>query len=308
VEGQFNLAVRLPDSADPEPARSMQFRAQSREAFDVLRMRIVRGRDFSGSDITGAPPAIVNQAFVRAFAAGGEPLGTRIAMTVRGQAIVWNIVGIVNDVHETGIRKATPPVVYTLVDQVPLPVLKTIHAFGPAKWIIRVQPGSRDLSDEIRRAAGSLDPSQPFNTFQPMEQMIAGTMRMERFLAALLTIFALLTLVMVASGLYGTLAWTVIQRRREIGIRMALGARAGNVAGMVVSSAAAQVGTGLAAGLIASYWLTRLMTGFLFQLKPLDLVSLAFAASVLLLVGVVAALVPGVSAVRTDPVKTLRAE
>jgi putative ABC transport system permease protein len=141
-----------------------------------------------------------------------------------------------------------------------------------------------------------------------MEQMIAGTMRMERFLAALLTIFALLTLVMVASGLYGTLAWTVIQRRREIGIRMALGAQSGSVAGMVVKSASAQVGVGLAVGLIASYWLTRLMTGLLFRLKPLDPASLGFAAALLLTVGVVAALVPGVSAVRTDPSRTLRTE
>jgi putative ABC transport system permease protein len=232
----------------------------------------------------------------------------RIAMQARGQSVVWNIVGVVNDVHETGVRKATPPVVYTLMDQVPLAVLSVIHSFGPAKWIIRVQPGSRDPSDQIRRAAGVLDPSQPFDSFQPMEQMIAGTMRMERFLAALLTIFALLTLVMVASGLYGTLALTVIQRRREIGIRMALGARAGSVAGMVVRSASAQVGTGLVVGLTASYWLTRLMAGFLFRLKPLDPVSIGFAAALLLMVGVVASLAPGVSAVRTDPARTLRAE
>jgi predicted permease len=308
VEGQFNMAVRLPDSPGAATARSMQFRVQSREAFEVLRMRIVHGRDFNGSDSTGAPPAIVNQAFVREYTAGGEPLGQRIAMQARGQMLVWNIVGVVNDVRETGVRKATPPVVYTLVDQVPVAVLRVIHTFGPAKWIIRVRPGSRDPSDQIRRAAGTLDPSQPFDSFQPMEQMIAGTMRMERFLAALLTIFALLTLVMVASGLYGTLAWTVFQRRREIGIRMALGAQAASVAGMVVRSASAQVGAGLAVGLIASYWLTRLTAGLLFRVKPEDPISLGFAAVLLLMIGVVASLAPGVSAIRTDPARTLRAD
>lgn len=141
-----------------------------------------------------------------------------------------------------------------------------------------------------------------------MTTVVADTMRTERVLGGLLSAFAMLTLLMVASGLYGTLAYSVQQRRREIGVRMALGAGAANVIGMVSRSGLMQVASGLLIGLIASYWATRALHSFLFNLSPLDPATLAASAGVLLLVGLIAGCGPGLNAVRTNPAQTLRTE
>lgn len=305
----MNLPLELPDSPEPDRTRSLQFRAQTHDAFRVLGMRIVQGRDFAGFDRAGSPPlAVVNEAFAREFFRGQDVLGKRITMRRLKTADVWTIAGVVSDVREMGLKRPVPPVVYMLVDQVPQPVVKLVHSFVPAKWIIRVQPGTADVVPHVRQAVGSLDPAQPFQQFEWMTSIVARTMQTERFLMILLAAFAVLTLVMVAAGLYGTLAYAVVQRRQEIGIRLALGARGADIIAMVAGSGVAQVGCGLGIGLGVSYWATKLMTGFLFNISPVDPVSLAASASVLLLVSLFAGFGPSLNAVRTNPLRTLRVE
>jgi putative ABC transport system permease protein len=187
-------------------------------------------------------------------------------------------------------------------------MLRGVHSFVAAKWVVRLRPGAGDVANQVRQVVNSLDAGQPLQEFTSMAAVVSRTMQMERFLMILLGAFAVLTLAMVASGLYGTLAYGVAQRRQEIGIRMAMGANWRSVAGMVVRSGLSQVAIGLATGLIAAYLLTGLMTGFLFGVPPLDPASLAASALVLLLVSALASAGPSLNAVRTDPLQTLRTE
>ena len=294
VEGQFNLGMRLPDSAEPERGRSVQVRVQTHDTFQVLGMRIVRGRDFRDTDSAGAPlVAVVNEAFLMRYFPGQEALGLRVALFPG--PVPFTIAGVINDVREMGLKSQLPPTVYLHAAQAPVRILRTIHAFLPAKWVIKVQPGSEALvAEQLRHAVGQLDAAQPVQEFRPMTAVIARTMSMERFLGTLLAAFALLTLVMAASGLYGTLSYGVQQRRQEIGIRLALGAQAANIAGSVMGSGAMLIGSGLLIGLGVSYWVTKLMAGFPFELKPLDPVSLASAGLILMVVGVLASAGPSV--------------
>ncbi|MBL8221759.1 MAG: FtsX-like permease family protein, partial [Bryobacterales bacterium] len=266
-------------------------------------------RDFSDSDRAGAPPvAIVNEAFAREFFPGQQVLGRQITMRRMKVPDVWTIAGVINDVREMGLKQPVPPAIYALVDQTPLPIMKLVHRFVPAKWMIRIQPGSTGVAEKVRHEVSSLDPSQPFQQFESMQAIVSQTMLMERFLMLLLGAFAMLTLAMVASGLYGTLAYAVAERRQEIGIRMALGAQATSIAAMIVRSGFTQVACGILIGLAASYWATKAMAGLLFGLPPMDPLSLSVSAAVLLLVGIIAGLGPSLSAARTDPLRTLRVE
>lgn len=308
VEGQFNLPVQLPDSTEPERFRSLQFRIQTRDTFATLGMRIVEGRDFQASDRTGAQAvAVVNESFARAyFERNSNALGKRIRFRKLPEAFV--ITGIVNDVRETGLKSPAPPVIYALYDQMPPRIVEAVHGFVAAKWVVKTQAGSGDVASRVRQAVGNIDPSQPFQEFRTMQSMVAETIQMEEMLMILMAAFAGLTLVMVASGLYGTLAYGVAQRRQEIGIRMAMGARRLHVVGMVAGEGVAVVAGGLVAGLLGSLWMSRLMRGFLFDVPALDPVSLGAAAAVLLAVAAMAGAGPSWRAARIDPWRALRVD
>lgn len=306
VTGQFNLQARLPDSPDPTRLVTMQVRIHTQETFRVLGMRLLRGRDFQSADAgEGAQPVVVvNEAFARTHAKSRDVIGTRVDIG-NNPAVV---VGVVNDIRETGLRSPTPPAVYLPMEQTPIPIIRAVFGFVSAKWVVRLAPGVRGVGEQIRKAVDTVDPSQPLQEFKPMPDLIAETMSMERFLSLLLAMFAILTLAMVASGLYGTLAYAVEQRKPELGIRLALGAASSEVAGMVVRGAMWQVAAGLIIGLAATYWAAKLMAGFLFNMKPIDPLSLAASVGTLLLVGLLASAGPSWTAARTDPMRTLRAE
>jgi len=310
VQGQFNMGLKLLDTPEPDRVRGLQYRVQTVDTFKTLGMRIVRGRDFEASDRFGSQPvAIVNESFARRFGRDGDALGNRVRMAGRDTPEVFTIAGIVNDVRETGLRSPVPPVVYMLFDQAPQETIRVVHQFVPAKWVIRVQPGvNADLPGQIRREVGAVDPSQPFQQFETMQAIVSGTMEMERLLMALLGSFALLTLIMVASGLYGTLSYAVTQRRQEIGIRMAMGARWQDVVFTVSMSGAALVAGGVSIGLLASLWTAKLLSGFLFHVPAFDPWSMSGTAAVLLLVSLVAGAGPSWNAVRTDPLRALRVD
>ncbi|MBI4909943.1 MAG: ABC transporter permease [Acidobacteria bacterium] len=307
-EGQFNLPIELPDTATPDRTMSMQFRMQSPDTFRVLGMKIVRGRDFAQSDTTGAPQiAIVNEAFARQFYPQGDVLGKRITMkNYLKVPDVFTIGGVVTDVREMGPKRPVPPAIYVVAGQLPLTVVKGVFSFVSTKWIVKVQPGVNNVIPQLRRAAGSLDPSQPFVEFTSMDTVVASSARLERVLMTLLAAFAGLTLLMVAAGIYGTMAYMVSLRKQEIGIRMALGARPRDVMAIIVASGARQVIAGLMIGFAVAWWATKWMTTFLFQLKATDPANLATAAAILLLAGVLACAGPARTALKLAPIKTLR--
>lgn len=309
-EGQFNLPVELMDSATPDRTLSLQFRMQSPNTFGVLGMKIVRGRDFNERDGVGAPQvAVVNEAFARQFYPQGDVLGKRITMkNYLKVPDVFTIAGVVNDVREMGPKRPVPPVMYVTIAQVPLPVIKGVFSFVATKWVVRTRRGAGGIEPELRRAAGLLDRSQPFVRFTSMDSIVAGSARLERALMTLLAAFAGVTLLMVAAGIYGTLAYMVSLRRQEIGIRMALGARTWDVVSMVMASGARQVLIGLTAGVVVSWWATKWVASFLFELKSTDAGTLFAAAAILLVAGLAACAGPARAAVRLDPIVTLRAD
>jgi ABC-type antimicrobial peptide transport system permease subunit len=174
--------------------------------------------------------------------------------------------------------------------------------------VVRTSRPPLSLAGEVRAAVRDLDPALPLAQLQTMEQNVATTIRRPRFVTLLLGIFAALALVLAAVGTYGVLSYTVAERNHEIGIRMAVGAQAGHVLGMVLRSGLALAGTGLVLGVLAAVGATRLMRSLLFGVSATDTTTFVAAPIVLAVIAVAACIIPATRATKVDPVDALRDE
>ncbi|MGH9481696.1 MAG: ABC transporter permease, partial [Terriglobales bacterium] len=252
--------------------------------FAALAIPLLRGRDFSDQDRHGSPEvAIVNQAFARQFLAGRDPLGVRITPGISSYSSpdpVRTIIGIVADTRQSTLSAPDPPLLYIPQDQVP---------FDGLQLVVRTRPGAEAMAAAAARAVvHGLDPDVPVYNLRPMSAWVAASLAPARFNALLLTIFAGLALLLAAVGLYAVMAQAVAQRRREIGIRVALGAGRGEITGMVVREGMVMAGLGIGAGLLAAWGLGRALASTLaaslYATSALD--PIAFAAAPLLLAAI----------------------
>lgn len=276
--------------------------------FAALGIPLLRGREFTDHDRHGSPEvAIVNEAFARQFLAGRDPLGVRVTPGISaypGPDRVRTIVGIAADTRQKTLSDPDPPMIYIPQDQVP---------FDSLQLVVRARPGAEALAAiAVRAAVHGLDPDVPVYDLQPMSAWVDRSLAPARFNALLLGIFAGLALLLAAVGLYAVMAQAVAQRRREIGIRVALGAGRGEITGMVVREGMVMAGLGIAAGLLVAWALGRALTGALaanlYATSALD--PLAFAAAPLLLAALAfaACALPARRAAAADPVAALRLE
>jgi putative ABC transport system permease protein len=275
------------------------------EYFAVLGIPILRGRAFSERDLVSAPPiCIVNEEFVRRYFARRDPIGARVGVSAMDPAgprtVVREIVGVSRQVKVEGPgEKQSALEIYVPVAQNPW--------YG-ASIAVKTAGDPAALAPSVRAAIARVDAELPVTRMRTMDEVAAESIAEPRFRAELVGLFALLALALAAAGVFGVLAFGVNQRRREFGIRLALGARRTDVARLVAASAVRIAAAGVAAGTMTAAALGRFLTGLLFGVQPLDPVAVAAPALLLLAVALVACAAPAVRAVRVDPAASLRVE
>jgi putative ABC transport system permease protein len=273
----------------------------------------VRGRAFQEADRIGAPVAVVNETFARTFWRDLDPIGRRVRPRFGDEAPWVTIVGVAKDVKQGGLDQATGTELYFPLEQLSqifptLPILRSITDSGTMNIVLRSGLPIATLQPAIASAVRQADPSLPIIGLRPMDDVISGSLRQPRMLMHLFGGFAGLALLLAAIGTYGVLSYMVTQRRREIGIRMALGAERAIVLCSVMGQGLKLTCLGLVVGLAAALVLTRLMETLLFEVRPNDPATLAGVAGLITVVAGGASLVPAFRATRVDPIVALREE
>jgi len=285
---------------------SANFNPIGADYFTTVGAPMVRGRQFTTQDDQDHPGVvIVNEAFVRHYFPNEEPLGRRLKLSP--PARIWRqqrmtsseIVGVVRDVKSAGLQADTEPTYYVPATQAPLQDMSLL---------VRTTTEPTSIVPALRQAVWSIDPNQPISNVSTMEQIVSDSIGQPRLNMTLMTLFGALALILAAVGIFGLLSYTVTQRTREMGIRMALGAQVGDVLGLVLKQGMALALIGEAIGLAAAFALTRLMRGLLFGVTPTDATTFIIVAGVLTTIALLACYLPARRATKVDPLKALRYE
>jgi len=283
--------------------------------FEAMRIPIVRGRAFEAPDRTGAPVAVVNEAFVRTFWKDIDPIGRRVRPSFGDQTPWVTVVGVASDVKQAGVDKPTGTELYLLFDQLPriFPTLQgarlgNVLGLATMHFMLRSALPADTLRPSIVNALREADPSLPVIRLRNMEDVFLDSVRRPRMLMQLFAAFAGFALLLAAIGTYGVLSYFVTQQRREIGIRMALGAERAMVLRGVMGHGLKLTSVGLLAGLAAAMVLTRFMKSLLFGVDAGDPATFAGVAALITAVAIAASLVPAVRATRVDPIVALKDE
>jgi predicted permease len=270
--------------------------------FKTLKIPVLLGRDFNSRDDAGAPKvAIVNQKFVNRYFGGQSPLGRHVGMGIDpGTKLDITIVGVAGDTKYESMRDQVPYEMY-------VPYAQKSFAYGATVYM-RAAGDPAGIWNSLRSAVSGVDSNVAMYDMRTMEHQVELSLRTERLLAALSTVFGCIATLLAALGLYGVMAFLVARRTREIGIRMALGADRGNVVWMVLRETLTLAGVGVAFGLAAAYGVTRLVQAQLFGVAPTDLLTMAGAALGIAAVTALAGYVPARRATAIDPTTALRWE
>jgi predicted permease len=270
----------------------------------TMGIPVIAGRSFGPSDGPLSPPVVmINQTMAKLFYGKTNPIGRRVKP---GGAKGWfTIVGVLKDVKQGGVDSKTGTELYLSYEQAPAAL-----GFAPRNMnvVIRSPLDPAMLAGTVRRTVGALDPTLPVNRFRSMEEVFSDSVSRPRFLAQLLGIFGVVALALAAIGTYGVLAYSVAVRRRELGIRMALGSSARGLLSLVLGQGMALAALGLVVGLLSAFAVTRLASSLLFGVKPADPLTFVAVAAFMLAVAFLACLVPAKRATRVDPLVALRAE
>jgi predicted permease len=265
--------------------------------FDAMGMRLIRGRGFTPADlgVTKPAPAVVNEAFVRRFFPDTNPIGKLFGQGL-GVAVPPDriIVGVVKDAKYRGLREPMTPTAYGISNS-SFSVL-TVRTQGPPTALI----------EPVRKTLAALDPALPFTEIHTMTEEVDASIAAEHVTAALAGIFGGFASFLAAAGIYGLLAFAVEQRRREIGIRMALGAQPAQIGTMLGRQTALLLGAGVALGLTATLLLSGSMRALLYGIAPTDPWSMVVAALLMSAVAAAATLIPARRATRVQPATALR--
>jgi predicted permease len=303
----------LPAAERPAPDSEVQWRAISPAYFEVMGIPVLQGRSFSETDTAAsAPVVIVNQAFLRRHLAQQTAIGQH-ALIGRQEGPDFadkarEIVGVVADTREIGLNEPASPTAFIPLAQVPDGLVVFLNRLMPMNWLIRVSGEplafSRAVHEEFLAADRDLVTSNP----RPLAEVLSTSLVQQRMQTGLLGLFSAAALVLGAIGLYGVLAYSVAERKREIGIRMALGAKRGQILGLVIAHGLKLTLTGMALGILCGLALARFMRNLLFGTSATDPLTLAIVSGVLMLVAVAACWIPARRATRVDPMIALRYE
>jgi predicted permease len=270
--------------------------------FSTMGIPVLAGREFTAQDTAEAPKvAILSERVVRECCPGGprEALGRRVRVDDRGDWLT--VVGVVADIRQRSLAQGVQPMIYAPFQQDRSGFLRFVSFVARTATPASVVQGIRA---EIRRVA----PDLPIQSTVTMDEAVAASVAQPRFRMVLLALFATAATLIATCGLYGLMAYAVTQRRREIGVRMALGAERRDVLRLVLTRALRIVVTGLVVGLVGAAAVTRVLQTFLFGVTPTDPIAFTVVTLLLMAVGLVAAWLPARRATRIDPCAALRAE
>jgi predicted permease len=254
------------------------------------------GRDFTTGDNPGSPRVIIiNETLARVLWPGEDPLGKFMTADVERQ-----VVGVVRDVRHLALEKESGGEFY-------LPIRQT-NDYASVTLVTRGTLSPAGLAAAVREAIGPLDPTLPMNEFRALQDIVDRSVSPRRLIVLLLAGFAVFALVLAALGIYGVISYSVSQRKQEIGIRLALGASAGNLRALILGQTMKLAAAGMALGLAASWALGRTLQGMLFGIQSSDPMTFAAALALLLAVAGLAGFLPARRASRLDPLESLRSE
>ena len=292
----------IPQTADGPIQNADYWQFVTLDYLPTMEIPLITGRGFNATDIGGTPTVLVNEKLVKTFYPNVNPIGRRLRPGF-GNPPWFTIVGVVKDVKQGGIDEETGTEVYFLYPQVGAAL-----GFAPQTMnvVMRASGDPLSLASAARAAVQQTDPTLPVANLASMEDVIYGSMARPRFLTLLLAIFAGVALALAAIGTYGVMAYSVAERRQEIGIRMALGAEAGTVLRMVLLQGFAVAALGLGIGIAGALGLTKFMQTMLFNVSTTDPLAFLSAPAILALVALLACYIPARRATRVDPARVLK--
>jgi putative ABC transport system permease protein len=293
----FSIVGQPTPPGRPEPQATLYMASEG--YFRTLEIPVLTGRGFTERDREDAPGAVVvSRSLARRYFSGQDPLGKQIVIPLLS-VDPWTIVGVVGDVSQNGLGGGEEPAFY-------LP-LRQIGGRGMStRFFMRTEAEPAAAASRLRQAVLEIDPEQPVFDLLTLEQVRDETMAPLRLTTVLLGLFAALAFAITMAGVSGVIAFSVSERTQEIGIRTALGAGRGEVLGMVMGQGLALVGVGLVCGLLGALFLTRLLSGLLFGVQPVDMVTFVAASLGLLAAAAAACFLPARRAIHIDPIVALR--
>jgi predicted permease len=298
----WNSGIVVPEFTPPEGDNGPNRDAIGSNYFSTLGLPLIAGREFTDADTaTAAKVAIVNQAFGRFYFAGQNPLGKRIGPG--GGKPEYTIVGVTKDAKYREMREAPTRFWY-----VPFTQLGELNSFRALTLFIRTSSDPELMINSVRAAVARVDKAVALFDIKSIEAQIGDNVRLERALATLSVFFGIVAALLAGAGLFGVLAYSVAQRKREIGIRIAIGARPAQAAWTLVRSVGFFVFLGIAGGIAVALSASSLIRRLLFGIRPDDPFALAIAALAIWIVAMLAALLPAIQAAKVEPMTTLRSD
>ena len=272
--------------------------------FHTLGIPLIKGRDFSDSDTKQSTPvAIINETLARRFFPNEDPIGKRVQLVMpmmdKSTFPFREIIGVVGDVKQRKVSEETRPEIYAPFAQSP---------FNEMYVAVKSDLDQRNIISAVRAEVQALDKDQPIYDIKTLDHRLGASFAQQQFSAMLLTLFAALAMILTAVGLYGVISYSVAQRTHEIGLRMALGAKQGEVLKLIVKEGMRLSLLGVVIGLIASFALKQLVEGLLFGVKATDPVTFVVIAALLTTVSLLACYLPARRAAQVDPMIALRGE
>ncbi|HXY32498.1 MAG TPA: ABC transporter permease [Gemmatimonadaceae bacterium] len=296
------LGMNIEGETRPRPTDFVhvaQFDAVTPDYFRTMEIPLKAGRVFTSHDDSAATPVvIINEALVKTFFPGQNPLGKKIAVAFN-EGPMREIVGVVGDIRRSTLSSPPEPTAYTPERQTTMPTMVLVA---------RTAGSNAAFAGAFRRELSALDPDQSASTVRRLDDVIADSLAPRRFTVSLLAIFAVVALSLSAVGVFGVMTSMVTQRSREIAVRVALGARPRDVFSLVLSHGLTLAAIGVGAGLVGAFALSRVLTGLLFGIGATDPFTLATAALLLGAVALIACYLPARRATRLDPITVLKDE
>ena len=298
-------AANMTFTVDTQPAADLDgvvVQEMSPKLLSILGIPLLKGRSLEEADSDHPLQALVSRAFAQQTWGNLDVLGRRLRMgpTYIDEGLPWlTVVGVVEDVRQFSVSGRS-------VAQVYLPYGQPQTTWAPSELVIRTTLPPRDAFTAIRSSVRELDPNQPVTALATMEGVLEHTLEEPRFTAVLIAMFAGLALLLALVGIYGVISYAVSRRSREIGVRVALGARSADILRLIGGEGLSLVVVGLLVGLTGAAVVTRSLQGMLFGVEPLDPATYLMASGIMLLTALAASLIPTIRATRVDPASVLR--